>query len=331
MGHVAHQDGVSAIVFATLIILKPSSSSYISIRLIEAADFPLTFMSGYTVSASRGFPDTGTQTHNPTIIPKTDIERSPCRTALLWRNGVSSSNDMLETLNTRDCQINLPEFSDAIEIPCIGDADTGYGNAVNIRRTVQGCGHTKDKAVCSREEAFSRIRAAVDARNEGMDIVIMARTDARIDSLDEAIYRCKEFRKLGADITFLEAPLNKAEMKRYCDEVDGWKLANMVEHGKTPILPIAELQELGYTIAAYPVTLLSASVKAMQDTLAAIKTGQPKDIFPHILPFDKLCDAVGFNTYYTVEKRYRENPDAKEASDAKEEEQPATKRRKAKK
>ena len=84
----------------------------------------------------------------------------------------------------------------------------------------------------SREEAYQRIRAAVDSRNEGIDILIMARTDARIISLDEAIERCKEFRRLGADITFLEAPLSKDEMKRYCQEVDGWKLANMVEHGK---------------------------------------------------------------------------------------------------
>lgn len=124
-------------------------------------------------------------------------------------------------------------------IPCIGDGDTGYGNAVNVKRTVKQyvqaglagimledqlapkrCGHTKGKSVVSREEACSRIKAAVDARNEGADIVILARTDARATlGLDEAIERLKLFKQLGADWTFLEAPQSVEEMRRYCQEV----------------------------------------------------------------------------------------------------------------
>src|SRR4029450_7032217 len=120
----------------------------------------------------------------------------------------------------------------AVSIPMIGDGDTGFGSAQNIKRTVQGyhragfaaimledqvapkrCGHTEGKSVVGREEALTRIRAAVDARDAGADILIMARTDARgCVSLDEGIDRCRLFRDIGADITFLEAPLNDVEM-----------------------------------------------------------------------------------------------------------------------
>ena len=141
------------------------------------------------------------------------------------------------------------------------DGDTGYGNAMNVHRTVAGyaqvgvsavmiedqvspkrCGHTQGKAVVSREEAFARVAAAVDARNEGADILILARTDANTThGLDEAIERCQRFRELGADITFLEAPTSEEEMVRYCEAVEGPKLANMLEGGHTPLLPPAEL------------------------------------------------------------------------------------------
>ena len=147
-------------------------------------------------------------------------------------------------------------------IPLIGDGDTGFGSAQNIKRTVQGyaragfaaimledqvapkrCGHTEGKSVVGRDEALTRIRAAVDARNAGADILIMARTDARACvSLDEAISRCQQFRAIGADITFLEAPLNEDEMRRYCAEVDGPKMANLIEGGRTPLLPPAQLE-----------------------------------------------------------------------------------------
>ena len=100
------------------------------------------------------------------------------------------------------------------------------------------CGHTEGKSVVGRDEALTRIRAAVDARDAGSGILIMARTDARACvSLDEAIARCQLFRELGADITFLEAPLDEEEMRRYCSEVDGPKMANLIEGGKTPLLP----------------------------------------------------------------------------------------------
>ena len=147
----------------------------------------------------------------------------------------------------------------------IGDGDTGFGSAQNIKRTVHGyaragfaaimledqvapkrCGHTEGKSVVGRDEALTRIRAAVDARDEGAGILIMARTDARACiSLEEAIERCRMFREIGADITFLEAPLDEAEMRRYCEEVDGPKMANLIEGGKTPNLPPRQLEAAG--------------------------------------------------------------------------------------
>lgn len=163
------------------------------------------------------------------------------------------------------------------------------------------CGHTQGKAVVSRDEAAMRIRAAVDARNEGADILVMARTDARAtDGLDEAIARCKLFRKLGADITFLEAPESEEEMRRYCAEVDGPKMANLIEHGKTPLLPPAELEAIGYKIAVYPLTQLNVAIKP-----CAPPCGPSSRRRPDVMDFEELKSAVGFPDYYDAEDRYR--------------------------
>jgi 2-methylisocitrate lyase-like PEP mutase family enzyme len=165
------------------------------------------------------------------------------------------------------------------------------------------CGHTRGKSVVTIDEAEMRIRAAVDAREEGADILIMARTDARASlGLEEAIDRCKAFRDLGADITFLEAPESEQEMQRYCAEVSGAKMANLIENGKTPILPYAQLEAMGYDIAVYPLSLLSASIKAMQETLVSIKTGDEPQ---NVLYFEELQAAVGFPEYYAGEEKYR--------------------------
>jgi 2-methylisocitrate lyase-like PEP mutase family enzyme len=190
-----------------------------------------------------------------------------------------------------------------------------------VKRTVQGyaragfacimledqvapkrCGHTEGKAVVGRDEALMRIRAAVDARDEGEDILIMARTDARIDSLDEAIARCRQFREIGADITFLEAPTSETEMRRYCGEVDGPKMANLIEGGKTPLLPPAHLEEIGYAIAVYPLTLLNVSIRAMRSALTDLRNGRRADA---AMEFDELKQAVGFPEYYADERRYK--------------------------
>ena len=180
----------------------------------------------------------------------------------------------------------------ATSIPIIFDGDTGYGNSVNVFRTVRGyadagaagvmiedqkwpkkCGHTKGKDVVDLDEANSRIKAAVDAREYGnKDILIMARTDAiATRGLDDAIKRMQSFSKLGVDILFIEAVKNKEDMKRIIKEVPGHHMLNLIEDGETPLLEINEIEEIGYKIAAMPLTLMSASVKTMQECLNNMK------------------------------------------------------------
>ena len=211
------------------------------------------------------------------------------------------------------------------QIPFFGDGDTGYGNAVNVKRTVRGyaaagaagimiedqlapkrCGHTRDKAVVDRGEALARVRAAVDAANEGGgDILIMARTDARAThGLDEALERCQLFREAGADLTFLEAPRTRDEMARYCREVDGPKMVNNLAGGLTPSLPLAELREMGFSLSAYPLDLLAASIVAQRAALEGLREGAERR--DDALPFDEMQEAVGFGEYYREEARYKQ-------------------------
>ncbi len=267
------------------LLIMPGCHDAMSAKLIEQAGFDLGFMSGFAVSASQlGVADTGLTSYGEMVSQG----RSICS---------------------------------SVSIPMFGDGDTGFGNAVNVKRTVQGyanagfgcimledqvmpkrCGHTKGKVVVSREEAFSRIRAAIDARNEGLDILIMARTDSRAThDLDEAIFRTNEFAKIGADITFLEAPESEQEMREYCNSVPGPKMVNMIEHGKTPVLPPEQLEEIGYKIAVFPLTLINASILAMRQSLEMIKNGkQPTNV----LDFEDLKSAVGFSEYYDEFDRY---------------------------
>lgn len=268
------------------LIVMPCCFDALSARLIEQSGFPLTFMSGFAVSAARiGLPDTGLMSYGEVI----DQGRNIC---------------------------------EAVSIPVIGDGDTGYGNALNVRRTVRGfaragfaavmiedqvapkrSGHTRGKAVVDREEAFTRLRAAVDARDEGDNILILARTDARaVLGLDEALERARRFADLGADILFVEAPQDESEMQAICEAVPGPHMANMVEGGKSPLLPPARLEQLGFKIAAYPLTVLSAAMKAMRDALASMRDGtHPTE---SLLDFDELKQRVGFDDYYDEESRY---------------------------
>jgi len=281
----SNTDRLRALLAKPDILAMPGCHDAMSAKLIEQAGFAVGFMSGFAVSGARlAMPDTGLISYGEMV----DQGRTICST---------------------------------VSIPMIGDGDTGFGNALNIKRTVKGyadagfacimledqlapkrCGHTRGKSVVAREEAEMRIRAAVDAREEGADILIMARTDARASlGVDEAIDRCKAFRDLGADITFLEAPESEQEMQRYCSEVSGAKMANLIENGKTPILSYAQLQEMGYDIAVYPLSLLSASIKAMQETLGFIRRGDEPQ---NVLHFDELQAAVGFPEYYQGEEKY---------------------------
>jgi 2-methylisocitrate lyase-like PEP mutase family enzyme len=268
--------------------VMPCCWDALSARLIERAGFPLTFMSGFAVSAAR------------LALPDTQL---------------ISYAEMLEQGRA---------ICEAVSIPVIGDADTGYGNAVNVKRTIAGyaragfaaamiedqlapkrCGHTRGKDVVSRGEAVARIRAAVDAREEGAGILILARTDAAaVHGLDEAIARAKAFRDAGADILFVEAPRTEVELAKVAEALPGAVLmANLVEGGDTPLLPPKQLEALGYRIAAYPLTLLSVAVRALEAALAGMREGaHPSDA--ERISFEALRTIVGFPDYEAAAARY---------------------------
>ena len=266
-------------------LVVPGCFDAFSARLIERAGFKAAFMGGFAVSASRiGAPDTGLISYSEML----DQGRNICA---------------------------------AVELPVIGDGDDGYGNALNVQRTVRGyaqagfacvmiedqvapkkCGHTSGKQIVGRDKAFARIRAAVDARDGGADILIMARTDANAtDGMDEAVARAQTFAEIGADITFLEAPKDEDEMRRYCADVPGPKMANMVEGGYTPFLAPQKLGEIGYKIVLYPISLMLAGLRAMEETLASMRDGAHPD---GLAEFAHLRDVVGFPGYDDAEKKY---------------------------
>ncbi|XYK78758.1 MAG: isocitrate lyase/PEP mutase family protein [Labrenzia sp.] len=279
-------DKLRALLAQDKLNVMPCCFDALSAKLIEQAGFGLTFMSGFATSASRiGQPDLGLMSYSEVLDQARNI-------------------------------------TDAIEIPLIADGDTGYGNAMNVRRTVTGfskagaaavmiedqlapkrCGHTPGKAVVSRDEAFDRIRAAQDAKDAGADILILARTDARHDhGLTEAIDRAAKFKELGADILFVEAPKTVEEMQTICRELPGPKMANIVEGGETPELSHKELEDIGFSIAAYPLTLMASAMQAMMGTLAKLKSDE--DRTPDLMNFSELRDRIGFNDYYEASAHY---------------------------
>jgi 2-methylisocitrate lyase-like PEP mutase family enzyme len=143
----------------------------------------------------------------------------------------------------------------------------------------------------------------VDAREEGAGILIMARTDARAThGLQEALWRARAFEDCGADIVFIEALESEEEMHEFCSLIKAPKMANMLEQGKTPLLPPARLEEIGFKIAAYPLTLLSAAARSMQDALAALQSGSHPQ---RLLAFDALRELAGFDAYFAEEERYK--------------------------
>lgn len=272
-------DRLRALLARDALILMPCCYDGLSAKLVQQAGFELTFLSGFAASASRiGAPDTGLMSYG-------------------------------EVLDQARCAM------EAIDIPMMVDGDTGYGNAMNVMRTVEGfaragcagvmiedqvapkrCGHTVGKAVVDREEAFDRIRAAVEARGR-CDIAIKARTDARrTHGLAEAIHRAQAFAEIGADLVFVEEPLDREEMATICREVPAPCVANMLEGGQTPILPPVELADLGFAVAAYPIAALSAAMRAVVETLAKLRAGE--DHTAGLMPFPEMRERIGFDVYH---------------------------------
>ncbi len=269
----------------------PGVYDALSARLAAQAAFEVLFISGYSVSASRlGAPDYG-------YLTQTEI--ADAATAVCG----------------------------ATALPVIVDADTGYGNALNVLRTCRlfhragagglfledqewpkKCGHFGGKRIVERDEWLAKLRAVLDVRSEGVDLFLVARSDARgAHSLREAIERAKAARDLGADAIFVEAPESVDELERVAREVtDVIRVANMIEGGRTPLLTPGELHEIGYELIVTPLTALFAAARAIRDAFAVLhEAGSLRDQPDLLLSFHDFEPIVDLEHHRGLEERYR--------------------------
>ena len=269
-------------------LLMPGVYDALTARIAAQVGFEVVFVSGYSVSATRlGEPDFGFVTQTEMA----DAARSVCRVS---------------------------------EAPVIVDADTGYGNPLNVLRTVEDlqdagaagifledqvwpkkCGHMAGKEVVPTEDHEAKLRAAADARGE-RDLFIVARTDARQPlGLDAAIERCLAYKEAGADALFVEAPLSVAELEQIAAELPGPLVANMIERGVTPNLTRSELEQLGFNLIVCPLAALFAAAKAATDVLRELKERETTaGAIDWMLGFDDFNQLVGLEGRYADEARY---------------------------
>ncbi|MEM4674877.1 MAG: oxaloacetate decarboxylase [Nitrososphaerota archaeon] len=214
----------------------------------------------------------------------------------------------------------------AVNIPVIGDADTGYGNAINVYRTVKEyiwagaaglfiedqvwpkrCGHMFGKMIIDKEEMVGKVAAASDARKEvDPDFVIGARTDAiAVAGIDEAIERAELYRKAGADFIFIEAFENVEQMERAVKEVKAPLMLNLIEGGRTPLVSVSEAEKLGFKIVIFPLTALYAAVKAMLETLSILREkGSAQTYLDRLITFPEFAKIVEIGKFREMEDRY---------------------------
>lgn len=268
------------------LIIAPGVYDGVSAALIEEAGFDCAYMTGYGVAASvLGAPDYGLLT-------------------------------MTEMVNS------ARNFAFRLSMPIIADADTGYGNPLNVRRTVmeyetagvaaiqledqvfpKRCGHMEGKVVIPMLEHCKKIEIAAGTRKE---MLIIARTDARAPlGLDEAIRRAKAYVEAGADVIFVDAPQSAEELKIIGSELKVPLMVNMTEGGKTPILTSNELKELGFKIAIYPCATVFAAMKAMKEVLTVLKNeGSTRNVINKLEEFKSFNDSVGLPRYIELERKY---------------------------
>ncbi|KAJ4299676.1 hypothetical protein N0V90_004922 [Kalmusia sp. IMI 367209] len=269
------------------ILATPCSYDALSSRLCEEAGFPYILLAGYALASSFGIPDTG-------------------------------------YIAFQEVAAKIQEIVRVVDIPIMVDGDTGYGSPMNVKRTVEGfahagaagiliedqtwpkrCGHTRGKNVVSRGEAFARWQAAVDARNNGLDIYVMARTDSMIISYEEALLRAKKAIEIGVDCVFVEALPDREAMARLRKDLDFPVFANIIEGGKTENISAKDLAELGYCGVAYPFTLVAAKLRSIREALEALKGSLTVGKPPVLLSYEDVCEGVGFPQYWEQEERYR--------------------------
>lgn len=271
------------------ILLAPGAYDALTARLVEAAGFEAVYMSGAGVSYSLlAQPDIG-------LVTQTEMA---ARAASMTR---------------------------AVSIPLVADGDNGHGNAINVMRTVRlfeearvsaiqledqsfpkRCGHLAGKKLVSTDEMVGKIRAACAARRS-RDFLVIGRTDARgVLGLDEALARARAFREAGADVLFVEAPQDEDEFRAIAKALPGVPLmANMVEGGKTPLVPAARLEELGFAFVIYPNSLTRRFARAGQELLAELAAkGTTAGAVDGMVSFDALNDLVGLDEVAALERDF---------------------------
>ena len=247
----------------------------------------------------------------------------------MFQTGYGSSAALLGMpdfglLNSGETVDNAMRIIRAVRVPVLVDADTGYGNPLNVWRLVRDleslgaagifledqvwpkrCGHMIGKDVIPRDEYISKLKAAIEAR-QSKDFIIVARTDARAPiGLEEAIERGKAYRKAGADVIFVEAPRSVEELKKVADEIDAPLVANMIEDGVTPNLSASELLKLGYQIAVFPLSAIYSATFAMKRVLTELKnTGTTKDARSIMVTFKDFNQFMNLDHFVDLERRY---------------------------
>lgn len=272
-------------------LLAPGAFDALSARLVEEAGFETVYMTGFGASAS--------------VLGRPDV-------------GLLTMSEMVE---------HARQIAEAVApLPVIADADTGYGNAINVIRTVQHyelsgvagihiedqlapkkCGHMSGKVVISAAEMESKIRAALEARRDP-DFVIIARTDARaVEGLDSAIDRAKRYRDCGADVLFVEAPEGIDEIEKVAKTFEGFPLIfNWAEGGKTPPLTYQQIKELGFSLIIFPVGTLLSATSAMRIVLKSIReVGTPLEVMNMMVPFGEFLDFIGVPEINKLEQKFK--------------------------
>ena len=270
-------------------LLMPGAGNALAARFIERAGYKALMVSGAAVANSYlGMPDIG-------LVSVTELAG------------------------------HVAAIREAVNIPILADGDTGFGNALNARRTVQlleraganaimledqtypkRCGHFDGKDVIGKAEMVNKLKAAVDARVDP-DLMILARTDARaVEGFEAALDRARAYQEAGADFLFIEAPLDRQELLSIPREVPGIHLCNMVIGGKTPLLPQKELAAAGYAAICYANAALQASMLAMQDVLAHLRDkGSIEGFESRLMMFAERQEVLDAGRYRDLESRYK--------------------------